>query len=44
MKKFLFEEKKHGEYISCLKYSEAIFVEYIYKMQRSEVSDAVRPL
>ena len=28
----------------CLKYSLPIFVEYIYKMQRLEVSGAVRPL
>ena len=31
-------------YIPCLKYSVPIFVEQIYKMQRLEVSGAVRPL
>ena len=35
---------KKGEYITCLKYSLPIFVELIYKMQRLEVSVAVRPL
>ena len=40
------EREKHGEYIyiSRLKYSVPIFVEYIYKIQRLEVSDAVRPV
>jgi hypothetical protein len=42
--KLRFEEKKNGEYIQCLKYSVPIFVEYIYKIQRLEVSGAVRPL
>jgi hypothetical protein len=35
-------EKKNGECAACLKYSVPIFVEYIYKMQRLEVSGAVR--
>ena len=39
-----FEEEKNGEYIPCLKYSVPIFVEYILKKQRLEVSGAVRPL
>ena len=39
----------HGQphisiFITCLKYSVPIFVEEIYKMQRLEVSGAVRPL
>jgi hypothetical protein len=38
------KEKKNGEYIPFLKYSVTIFVEEIYKMQRLEVSGAVRPL
>ena len=42
--KLHFEEEKNGEYIPCLKYSVPIFVEYIYKIQRLEVSGAVRPL
>jgi len=42
--KLHFEEEKNGEFISCLKYSVPLFVEYIYKMQRLEVSGAVRPL
>ena len=33
MKQTAFWRKKNGEYISCLKYSVPIFVEYIYKMQ-----------
>jgi len=33
---------KNGEYRACLKYSVPTFVEYIYKMQRLEVSGAVR--
>jgi hypothetical protein len=44
MKKLYFEEKKNGKYIPCLEYSVHIFVEQIYKMQRLEVSGAVRPL
>jgi len=42
--KLHFEEEKNGDYIPCLKYSVPIFVEEIYKMQRLEVSGAVRPL
>ena len=38
------KRKKNGEYIPFLKYSVLIFVEQIYKMQRLEVSGAVRPL
>jgi len=37
-------KRKNGEYIPCLKYSVPIFVEQIYKMQRLDVSGAVRPL
>ena len=37
-------KRKNGQYIPCLKYSVPIFVEKIYKMQRLEVSGAVRPL
>ena len=37
-------EKKNGGYRACLKYSVPIFVEQIYKMQRLEVSGAVRPI
>jgi hypothetical protein len=33
----------NGEYIQSLKYSLPIFVELIYKIQRIEVSGAVRP-
>jgi len=44
MKQTAFWRGKNGEYIPYLKYSVPIFVEEIYKMQRSEVSDAVRPL
>jgi len=43
--KLHFEEReKNEEYIPCLKYSVPIFVEQIYKMQRLEVSGAVRQL
>jgi hypothetical protein len=42
--KLHFEEEKNGEYTPFLKYSVPIFVEEIYKMQRLEVSGAVRPL
>jgi len=42
--KLHFEEEKNGEYRACLKYSVPIFVEEIYKMQRLEVSGAVRPI
>ena len=44
MKQTAFSKKKNVEYIPCLKYSVPIFVEQIYKMQRLEVSGAVRPL
>jgi len=44
MKQTAFWRGKNGEYIPCLKYSVPIFVEYIYKMQRLEVSGAVRPI
>ena len=37
-------EEKNGEYRACLKYSVHIFVEKIYKLQRLEVSGAVRPI
>ena len=43
MKQTAFWREKNGEYRACLKYSVPIFVEYIYKMQRLEVSGAVRP-
>jgi len=43
-KKTCIWREKHGDNIPCLKYSVPIFVESIYKMQRLEVSDAVRPL
>ena len=36
------ERKKNGECAACLKYSVSIFVEKIFKMQRLEVSCAVR--
>jgi len=39
-----FEEKKMENVQACLKYSVPIFVEWIYKIQRPEVSAAVRPL
>ena len=35
-------KRKNGEYRACLKYSVPTFVEQIYKMQRLEVSGAVR--
>jgi len=44
MKQTAFWREKYGEYIPCLKYSVPIFVEQIYKMQRLEVSGAVRPI
>ena len=44
MKQTAFSREKNGEYRACLKYSVPIFVEQIYKMQRLEVSSAVRPL
>ena len=37
-------KRKNGEYRACLKYSVPVFVEQIYKMQRLEVSGAVRPI
>ena len=42
MKQTAFCREKNREYIPCLKYSVPIFVEQIYKMQRLEVSGAVR--
>ena len=42
--KLHFVKKTNGEYIPCLKNAIPIFVEQIYKMQRLEVSGAVRPL
>jgi len=42
--KLHFWREKNGEYITCLKYSVPIFDEEINKMQRLEVSGAVRPL
>ena len=44
MKQTPFWREKNGEYRVCLKYSGPIFVEWIYKMQRLEVSVAVRPI
>ena len=44
MKQTAFLRGKSGEYRACLKYSVLIFVEYIYKMQRLEVSSAVCPM
>jgi len=43
MKQIAFWRERNGEYISYLKYSVPVFVEYIYKMQCLEVSVAVRP-
>ena len=42
MKQTAFWREKNGEYRACLKYSVPTFVEQIYKMQRLEVSGAVR--
>ena len=42
MKQNAFWREKNGEYRACLKYSVPTFVEEIYKMQRLEVSGAVR--
>jgi len=42
MKQTAFRRERNGEYRACLKYSVPIFVELIYKMQRLEVSGAVR--
>ena len=44
MKETAFLREKNGVYRACLKYSLPIFVEYIYKMQRLEVSGEVRPI
>jgi len=44
MKQTAFLRDKNGQCIPCLKYSVPVFVEKIYKMQRLEVSGAVRPL
>ena len=44
MKQTTFLREKNEKNIPCLKYSVPIFVEQIYKMQRLEVSVAVRPL
>jgi hypothetical protein len=44
MKQTAFWRGKNREYIPCLKYSVPIFVEEICKMQRLQVSGAVRPL
>ena len=44
MKQTAFWREKNGEYRAYLKYSVPIFVEQIYKMQRLEVSGAVRPI
>ena len=44
MKETAFWREKNGEYRACLKYSVPIFVEKIYKMQRLDVSGAVRPI
>jgi hypothetical protein len=43
MKQTAFWRGKNGECAACLKYSARISVEWIYKMQRLEVSGAVRP-
>ena len=42
MNGILKREKKSGECAARLKYSVSIFVEYIFKMQRLEISCAVR--
>ena len=44
MKQTALRREKNGEYRACLKYSVSTFVEQIYKMQRLEVSGAVRPI
>jgi hypothetical protein len=38
------KKEKKGESAACLKYSVPIFVESVHKMQRLEVSSAVRPI
>jgi len=35
---------ENGDYAACLKYSVHILVEYIFKMQRLQVSGAVRSI
>jgi hypothetical protein len=42
MKLTAFLREKSGDCAACLKYSVRIFVEQIFKMQRLEVSGAVR--
>ena len=42
--KMYFDEKKKRRVYTMFKISGHIFIEYIYKMQRLEVSGAVRPL
>ena len=44
MKQTAFWREKNGECRAGLKYSVPTFVEKIYKMQRLEVSGAVRPI
>ena len=44
MKQSAFWREKNGEYKACFKCSIPTFVEWIYKMQRLEVSSAVRLL
>ena len=44
MKQTAFWREKNAEYRACLKYSLPIFIEWIYKMQRLEVSGAIRPI
>jgi len=44
MKQTAFRRERNEEYIPCLKYSALIFVELIYKMQRLQISGALRPL
>jgi len=44
MKQTAFRRGENGEYMPCLKYSVPIFIEQIYKMERLEVSGAVRQL
>jgi len=42
MNQTAFLRGKNGEYRECLKYSVPVFVEYVHKMQRLEVSGVVR--
>ena len=44
MKQTAFWREKNGEYKACFKHSIPTFVEWIYKIQRLEVSSAVRLL